>query len=76
MSLTTAQRFLQRLEREETLRQQLYISGINSLDKLVQFAHGKGFIVSQEEMKVALETFKPSLKTANLEPIKQLAAGK
>jgi predicted ribosomally synthesized peptide with nif11-like leader len=75
MSLITAQRFLQRLEREETLRQQLYISGINSLDKLVQFAHGKGFIVSQEEMKAALAAFKPSLKTANLAPIQQLAAG-
>lgn len=75
MSLITAQRFLQRLEREETLRQQLYISGINSLDKLVQFAHGKGFIVNEEEMKAALMAFKPSLKTANLAPIQQLAAG-
>jgi len=75
MSLMTAQRFLQRLEREETLRQQLYISGINSLEKLVQFAHAKGFMVDEEELKAALATFKPSLKTANLAPIQQLAAG-
>ena len=72
MALETAVKFLERLEREETLRTQLYISGADDLDKLVQFAHGKGFVVRREDMSTAIAQFKPRLKTGNLEPLKQL----
>lgn len=74
MSVITAQKFLERVEREETLRAQMYVSGVNSLELLVQFAHGKGFVLTTDEMRQALENFKPKLKTANLEPLKQLVA--
>lgn len=75
MAVETARKFLERLEREETLRTQLYISGAKTLDKLVQFAHGKGFVVKTEEMEQAIAEFKPRLKTGNIEPLKQLISG-
>lgn len=75
MALETAVKFLERLEREETLRQQLYVSNIKNLDKLVQFAQGKGFVCKKEDMEVALKQFKPKLPTANLEPLKLLVTG-
>lgn len=74
MSLITAQKFLERLEREETLRTQLYVSGVKTLTDLTQFAHGKGFVTTQTDLKQALDGFKPKLKTANLDALKQLAA--
>ncbi|MCU0513633.1 MAG: Nif11-like leader peptide family natural product precursor [Anaerolineae bacterium] len=76
MALETARKFLERLEREETLRQQLYINGINDLEKLLQFAQAKGFVCRAEDLAAALTSFKPSLPTASLEPLKQLVAPK
>ena len=75
MALETAVKFLERLEREETLRTQMYISNPDDLDKLVQFAHGKGFVVRREDMATAIAQFKPRLKSGNLEPLKQLLSG-
>jgi predicted ribosomally synthesized peptide with nif11-like leader len=75
MAVETAKKFLERLEREETLREQLYVSSPKDLEKFVQFAHGKGFVVRKEDMATALQEFKPKLKTANLEPLKQLVSG-
>jgi len=75
MALQTAVKFLERLEREETLRTQLYISNADSLEKLTQFAHGKGFVVRPEDMSTAIAQFKPRLKSGNLEPLKQLLSG-
>jgi hypothetical protein len=75
MSLITAQKFLDRLEREETLRTQLYISSVKNLEQLTQFAHGKGFVTTTTDLKQALDSFKPKLKTADLSTLKQLAAG-
>lgn len=75
MALETAQKFLERLEREETLRTQMYISNPDTLEKLVQFAHGKGFVVRLEDMQTAIAQFTPRLKTGNLEPLKQLLSG-
>lgn len=72
MAIETAAKFLERLEREETLRTQLYVSGADDLDKLVQFAHGKGFVCRRDDMETAIAQFKPRLKTGNLEPLKQL----
>ena len=75
MALETAVKFLERLEREETLRTQMYVSNPDNLDKLVQFAHGKGFVVRREDMATAIAQFKPRLKSGNLEPLKQLLSG-
>ena len=76
MAMETAVKFLERLEREETLRQQLYINGVGDIEKLVQFAHAKGFVVKQADMEAAIAQFKPKLPTANLTPLKQLVSGK
>lgn len=75
MALQTAVKFLERLEREETLRTQMYISNPDDLDKLVQFAHGKGFVCRREDMSTAIAQYKPRLKSGNLEPLKQLLTG-
>jgi hypothetical protein len=76
MVLDTARKFLERLEREETLRTQLYISNPKDIETFVQFAHGKGFVTTVADMQTALTEFKPKLKTGNLESLKQLAAPK
>lgn len=71
MSLEAAQKFLERVEREESLRTQLYISRPATLEQLLQFAHGKGFVLQAESLKSALNTFKPKLKAGSIEPLKQ-----
>ena len=76
MALETAVKFLERLEREETLRTQLYINGVHDLDKLLQFAQAKGFVCKKEDLETAIAQFKPKLRTANLEPLKMLVAPK
>lgn len=76
MALETAKKFLERLEREETLRTQMYVSGIDDLAKLTQFAHGKGFVCRAEDMQQAIQEFKPQLKKGNIDPLKQLVAPK
>lgn len=75
MSLESALKFLERVEREETLRTQLYISGPKDLEKLVQFAHGKGFVTNVDEMKAALAQYQERFPTGTVEPLKQLLAG-
>jgi predicted ribosomally synthesized peptide with nif11-like leader len=74
MSVMAAIKFLERVEREETLRTQLYISRADDLERLVKFAHGKGFVLTEDELREALNSYKPKLPTANIEPLKQLAA--
>ncbi len=74
MSVMAALKFLERVEREETLRTQLYVSRADDLPRLLQFAHGKGFILTEEDLKEALNTYKPKFPTGNIEPLKQLAA--
>ncbi len=75
MSLDAALKFLERMEKEETLRTQAYMSSVNSLSQLRQFAHGKGFVISPEELKTALDTYKPKLKTGTIDPLKHLPSG-
>lgn len=76
MVLETARKFLERLEREETLRTQLYITNPKDIETFVKFAHGKGFVTSVQDMQTALSEFKPKLKKGNLEPLKQLIGPK
>lgn len=75
MPVETALKFLERLEREESLRGQLYISRPNDLEKLVQFAQGKGFVVSKEDMKVAISQYQEQFPSGTVEPLKQLLSG-
>ncbi len=72
MSVIAATKFLERVEREDSLRTQLYISSPKTVHQLLEFAHGKGFVVSQEELQTALDTYKPKLGTGSVEPLKAL----
>lgn len=76
MSVAAAIKFLERMEKEETLRSQLYVSRADDMARLLQFAHGKGFVLSEDDLRTALETYKPRLKTGSVEPLKQLIAPK
>lgn len=71
MAVETALKFLERFEREETLRTQLYISFPKDLPNLVQFAQGKGFVVTEDDMREALKSYKEKLPTGTIEPLKQ-----
>lgn len=74
MSVMAALKFLERVEREETLRTQLYVSRADDMERLLKFAHGKGFILTEEDLREALNTYKPKFPTGSVEPLKQLAA--
>jgi predicted ribosomally synthesized peptide with nif11-like leader len=54
MAVQTAEKFLERLEREPTLKAQLAIINPRSLRQFVTFAQGKGFIFSEDDLKAAL----------------------
>lgn len=75
MAIETAHKFLERLEREETLRTQLYISNPRSMENLVQFAHGKGFVMKREDMVIALQEYQERFETGTIEPLRRLVAG-
>ena len=72
MAVITALKFLERLEKEESLRTQLYISRPEDLAEFTQFAQGKGFIVTPEEMKQAISEYEPKLDHGNIEPVRAL----
>lgn len=71
MAIETALKFLERMEREETLRTQLYISRPENLHKLTEFARGKGFIISMEDLEQALVQYEEKYPTGSLAPLKQ-----
>jgi hypothetical protein len=71
MAVETALKFLERMEREESLRHQLYISNPEDMDKLLEFARGKGFIVSVNDMAVALDNYHEKFPTGSVQPLKQ-----
>lgn len=73
MALETALKFLERMEREETLRTQLYISRPGNLVRLTQFARGKGFIVSEKDMAEALEQYQEQFATGSIAPLRDYA---
>ena len=71
MAVETALKFLERMEREESLRHQLYISNPEDLTKLVEFARGKGFIVSPNDLATALDSYQEKFPTGSVQPLKQ-----
>lgn len=70
MALETANRFLERMEREESLRTQLYISRPEDIEELTTFAQGKGFVMSVDDLATALETYQERFATGSVAPLK------
>lgn len=70
MSYEAALEFLERMEREESLRTQLYISRPKDLEKLTEFARGKGFLVSKTELVRAIEDYQERYPTGTIEPLR------
>jgi predicted ribosomally synthesized peptide with nif11-like leader len=55
MAVQTAEKFLERLQEESSLKSQLYVTRPRNTDQLLQFAQGKGFIFSAEDLQAALK---------------------
>ncbi|MGJ3241220.1 MAG: Nif11 family protein [Anaerolineae bacterium] len=70
MAVVTATKFLERMEHEESLRTQLYISRPEDLEQLTIFARGKGFIFSHDDLVEALENYQERFATGSIEPLK------
>jgi len=75
MAVETALKFLERVELEESLRTQLYVSKPPSLQKLTDFARGKGFVVSEEDMAKALEEYQEQFARGSIAPLKSYMQG-
>lgn len=71
MAIETALKFLERMEREETLRTQLYVSKPENLHKLTEFARGKGFIISMDDLEQALIDYQEKYPTGSVAPLKK-----
>lgn len=70
MSLETGIKFLERVEREQSLRTQLYITRPEDIEELTTFAQGKGFKMSVNDMATALETYQERFATGSIAPLK------
>lgn len=75
MALQTALKFLERMEREDTLRQQLYITKPEDIEKLTQFARGKGFVISTNDLADALEQYQEKVPNGSIQPLKAYLKG-
>lgn len=71
MAVETALKFLERMEREESLRHQLYVSKPEDLQKLTEFARGKGFLVSENDLANALDNYQEKFPTGSIQPLKE-----
>lgn len=70
MALKTAHKFLERMEREDSLRTQLYITRPEDIEELTTFAQGKGFVMSVDDMATGLETYQERFATGSIAPLK------
>lgn len=75
MALETALKFLERVEREDTLRTQLYITRPEDLDELTTFAQGKGFIMSKHDLATALGSYQERFATGSIAPLMDYLKG-
>lgn len=71
MGIETAYQFLERMEREDSLRTQLYITRPEDLTELTEFARGKGFIMSRGDLAEAIETYQERFPTGSIAPLKE-----
>ena len=75
MAVVTALKFLERVEREDSLRQQLYVSTPEDIYKLTQFAQAKGFVISTEDLADALEQYQEQFANGSIQPLKAYLNG-
>lgn len=75
MAQITANKFLERMEREESLRTQLYISRPEDIEELATFARGKGFVISTDDLADALENYQERFATGSIAPLKDYLKG-
>jgi predicted ribosomally synthesized peptide with nif11-like leader len=54
MSAQTARQFLDLLTTNRGVQTQFYVTDPRTLEKLLTFAHGKGFIFTAEDLETAL----------------------
>jgi len=57
MSLQTAQKFLELMSQSRVMQSQFRVADPPNLDKLLRFAHGKGFVMTAEDLDAALKDF-------------------
>jgi predicted ribosomally synthesized peptide with nif11-like leader len=70
MAVETALKFLERIEGEESLRHQLYVSKPEDLQKLTEFARGKGFLISADDIAKALDSYQEKFPNGSVQPLK------
>ena len=75
MAVETALKFLERVEREESLRQQLYVSKPEDLKQLTEFARGKGFLISEQDIAAAMDSYQEKFPTGSVQPLKAYLKG-
>lgn len=75
MAIETALKFLERLDKESSLRGQLYISQPKDMDELLRWAQGKGFVISEDDLTSALGHYQERFPTGNLEPVRRFVSG-
>lgn len=75
MAVETAFEFLERVEREDSLRTQLYITRPEDIYELTTFAQGKGFIFSTDNLVEALDGYQERFPTGTIEPLKDYLKG-
>ena len=63
------------MEKEATLQQQLYISKPENMQRLSEFARGKGFVVSPDDLATALEQYQEKFATGSIQPLKAYLNG-
>ncbi len=66
MAATDAQRFLERLMEDASLRAELRSAGAATVDNIADFALVKGFVFTQQDLKSALASFPDSPFTDQL----------
>lgn len=75
MALETAYKFLERMEREDSLRTQLYITRPEDLNELTTFAQGKGFKMSKHDLAQAIEGYQERFATGSIAPLHDYLKG-
>ena len=75
MALETALKFVERVEREDTLRHQLYISVPQDIYKLTEFAHAKGFVITPNDLADAIEQYQEKFPNGSIQPLKAYVRG-
>jgi predicted ribosomally synthesized peptide with nif11-like leader len=71
MAVETALKFIERVEREHSLREQLYITAPESLPQFLDFARGKGFIFSDEDFITAMDNYQERFATGSIDQLKK-----